>query len=551
MQPADILSTLRRRWPLVAICFALGLVIAFPAASGTPAPQAGAFVSSSSVLVKFEGTVPQALVTALATSEVPERVADELGIPGGALAAANSVSVEAGEDSGVITFTAKAGDADAAVDLANAYARSTLAAVTDQQVSAREQIATTLGEELDRVRQEVADAEARLAADPTNTLLEVQRDGLEDRESSTVRQLREALAAIPGQDVSLLRAASVARPDSEAATVTPLRRFALFAILGAAVGILAALAVERFDPRPHRRDDLEAAFRMRTIAVIPYTRPAGRTRRHQGVLQRATEPAALAAFRTLRTALLVTRPYSLIKPIGSPAPEAQSLPTRRRVVLVASVRDSYDSTVVSAGLASALAESGTRVLAVDGDHLRGRLSAMLGLGPGPGFVDLLERTTLRPSELAQSVQLSTGSPRIAAIPCGVTNDYPGASPDRVNGVLDPAREFADVVVIDGAPILDAVQSLDLLPVVDGVLLVAAPGEVLRDEAAQVAEIFDNLGAKVFGLVLVEPTRHRLGARRVSQAASSSGRATPPGPHADAPTDEATLHLAAAPAAQHG
>jgi Mrp family chromosome partitioning ATPase/capsular polysaccharide biosynthesis protein len=516
MQPADVLSTLRRRWPIVAICFALGLVIAFPAASGT-APSAGSFVSNSSVLVKEGGAVPLVVVMALTSSDVPERVSEELSLPGGAAEASQSVTVESDGAGGVISFAAVAADADAATRLAESFARNTLGAVEDEQISARERMTTTLGEDLELLREEVAAAKLDLAEKPGDTLLQVRLNGLEDREKSIMTRLRESLAVIPGQDVSLLRSASVATADQESAgAVTPLRQFALFALLGMAVGVLAALGVERFDPRPHRRDELEAAFRMRTIATIPYTRPRGRSRHLPSELARPTEPGALAAFRTLRTALLVTRPYPLLKPDGGPAPQAQPLPTRHRVVLVASVRDSLDSTVVSAGLASALAESGTRVLAIDGDHLRGRLTAMLGLGPGPGLVDLLERTTLRPAELAQTVQLSVGSPRVAAIPCGTTPDYPGASPDRVNGVLDPAREFADVVVVDGAPILDAVQSLDLLPLVDGVLLVASPGEVLRDEAAQVAEIFDNLGAKVFGLVLVEPTRRRPALPRTSR-----------------------------------
>jgi Mrp family chromosome partitioning ATPase/capsular polysaccharide biosynthesis protein len=516
MQPADILTTLRRRWPIVAICFVLGLVIAFPAASGA-APATGSFVSSSSVVLRADGAVPLGTVEAVTAIDVPERVAEELAVPGGATEVSQSVTVEPDSEGGVISFTAVAADAEAAAKLADSFARNTLAAVEDQQIRSRDQLAERLAGDLDRLREELASAEDDLSENPGDTLLQARRDGLKDRQASILTRLRESLAVIPGQDVSILRPATAGQPaEDAAAAVTPLRQFALFALLGGAVGVLAALGAERFDPRPHRRDELEAAFRMRTIATIPYPRPRGRSARLTGELARPTEPGALAAFRTLRTALLVTPPYPLLKPDGAPTSPAPPLPTRHRVVLVASVRDSLDSTVVSAGLAAALAESGTRVLAIDGDHLHGRLTAMLGLGPGPGLVDLLERTTLRAGELANTVQLSAGSPPVAAIPCGTTHDYPGASPDRVNGVLDPAREFADVVVVDGAPILDAVQSLDLLPVVDGVLLVASPGEVLREEAAQVAEIFDNLGAKVFGLVLVEPTRRKLRLRAAAQ-----------------------------------
>jgi Mrp family chromosome partitioning ATPase/capsular polysaccharide biosynthesis protein len=513
MQPVDMLAALKRRWPIVAVCFVLALVVSLPAAKSQPAaPTAQTFVSKSTVLVAPDGSIPPALVVALTVSDVPSRVADDLDLPGGAADVTKAVLVESDSETGVIKLTATAKDAKSATDLADSFARNILVAVEDEQVASREETADTLRKDLDDVRSELSKVQGQLAASPDDPVLKAQRDGLQDRQKSIITRLRNSQAVLPGEDVTVLRQASVAVPDGETASsapVTPLRKIFLFAMLGLAMGVLAALGVERFDPRPHRREDLEAAFRMRTLAVIPYQRPGGRSRRPTTVPPRTTEPRALAAFRTLRTALLVTRPYSLLNPDEPRAPEPTTAPLRRRVVLVATVRESLDSTVVSAGLASALAESGTRVLAIDGDHLRGRLTAMLGLGSGPGLVDLLERTSLRPEELAETVQVSAGTPHVAAIPCGVSTDYPGASPERVRGVLDPARDFADVVVVDGAPILDAVQSLDLLPVVDGVLLVATPGDVLRDEAEQVAEILDNLGAKVFGLVLIEPTHRKV------------------------------------------
>jgi Mrp family chromosome partitioning ATPase/capsular polysaccharide biosynthesis protein len=515
MQPLDIVTTLRRRWPVVAVCFALALVVALPGANDVSTQVSTPYVSQSTVVVDLEGSIPIGQVMALTTGEVTERVATELDLPGGVARLREAISVEADEPSGLITFTATYPDPATATLIADTLAGSTLAAVEEQQVATRERLATSLGETLNSLRSELDEASAALAASPDDIVLKANRDGLRDREKSIIQRLRDALAVIPGQDVSVLREATVAQADPSAAEsglVTPLRRSVLLALLGLAVGVLAALGFERFDPRPHRREDLEAAFRMRTLAVVPYGRGRRRGRHATEAPARATEPRTLAAFRTLRSALLVTRPYPLLDSAGDRPGELEPPASRQRVVLVASVRDGQAATVVSAGLVAALTESGTRVLAIDGDHLSGRLSAMLGLGDGPGFVDMLQLSSVRPDVMARAVQLSTGEPRIAALPAGVASDYPGASPERVRAVLEAACHFADVVVIDGAPILDAVQSLDLLPVVDGVLMVATAGEVLRDEAEQAAEILDNLGAKAYGLVLLEPAHRRVSAR---------------------------------------
>ena len=84
---------------------------------------------------------------------------------------------------------------------------------------------------------------------------------------------------------------------------------------------------------------------------------------------------------------------------------------------------------------------------------------------------------------------------------GVT-DHPAALLARAGGLLAAARELADVVLIDAAPVLAANDATDLVPYVDAVVLVARCGRTTRDHALRTTELLARLSVPIAGTVLI-------------------------------------------------
>jgi Mrp family chromosome partitioning ATPase len=105
--------------------------------------------------------------------------------------------------------------------------------------------------------------------------------------------------------------------------------------------------------------------------------------------------------------------------------------------------------------------------------------------------------------LLQPVAQSTPLPNLKVIPSGHPTENPNRliSSDRMLRVLDEARQAADVVLVDAAPLLTGGEAASLLSEVDAVLLVARAGRTTVDEAERTAELLERLDAPVAGVAL--------------------------------------------------
>jgi non-specific protein-tyrosine kinase len=79
----------------------------------------------------------------------------------------------------------------------------------------------------------------------------------------------------------------------------------------------------------------------------------------------------------------------------------------------------------------------------------------------------------------------------------------------MTGPPPPAREAADIILVDSPPLLMVADALTLAAHVDGVILAARANETTRDEAHQVVSMLGRVGAKPFGLVVggIKPRRN--------------------------------------------
>lgn len=169
-----------------------------------------------------------------------------------------------------------------------------------------------------------------------------------------------------------------------------------------------------------------------------------------------------------------------------------------KFVLVSSPATGDGKTVTSINLAAAFAlKEDTRVLLVDGDLRRSRISEALGIPASPGLADLLSgRADIR-SALVRAEQL----PNLFLLPAG----RPGA---RAAELLESARWHLFIqqvrtnfstIICDGPPIA-TVADYELLELAcDGVIVVARPDHTRRPLCMKALNTVNE--AKLMGVVI--------------------------------------------------
>jgi Mrp family chromosome partitioning ATPase len=94
---------------------------------------------------------------------------------------------------------------------------------------------------------------------------------------------------------------------------------------------------------------------------------------------------------------------------------------------------------------------------------------------------------------------------VSVVPSGRRPSRPGEllSSKNMRRALVEARNLADVVILDTAPLLVEGDVAHVLPLVDGVLLVARAGKTSQQAADRAREFLERLGAPVIGIVLMD------------------------------------------------
>jgi Mrp family chromosome partitioning ATPase len=102
--------------------------------------------------------------------------------------------------------------------------------------------------------------------------------------------------------------------------------------------------------------------------------------------------------------------------------------------------------------------------------------------------------------------------------------------------LDEARALADVVILDTAPLLAEGDVANLLPAVDGVLVVARAGKTTHQMAGRAHEFLDRLAAPVLGVVLTRAEESAVPRRYYGYHLPEEPEAARPGDGAEASPD---------------
>lgn len=294
-------------------------------------------------------------------------------------------------------------------------------------------------------------------------------------------QLR-VLAALQTGDAELVQPAEVPRAAS---SPKPVRNVALGLFFGLLVGLGLVILAEALDRRIRDPDEVEQLFDRPVLATVPQS-PAV-----------TSVDAALAApaaegegFRMMWANL---RYFTLSRDI-------------RSVLITSADRDDGKSTVAW-GLAAAAANAGRRILVIEADMRnptfarRFEVSAPIGLsnvlvGDMPLRDAIMRYRFPRRDEerLSQSLDVLFSGPR-PPNPSDLMQSH------RMADLLGEARDRYDLIVIDTPPAAAVSDTIPLISLVDGVIVVSRLGRTLRDHAHRLRRQLDHLDAPILGLVV--------------------------------------------------
>ena len=272
-------------------------------------------------------------------------------------------------------------------------------------------------------------------------------------------------------------------PTSPVSPRVPIN-LALGLLVGLALGLAFSFLHDRLDARVRSQHDVESLTDRPVVGGIVWDSRASKERL---IMRDAPMSARAEAFRALRTNLQFLD-------FGSHG---------RAFVITSSVENEGKSTT-AANLGLAIADTGQRVLVVDADLRKPKLSEYLGIDGGIGLTDVLVGRV----SLDAAVQ-RWGDGTLAVLPAGEIPPNPsellgGAAMARL---LDQLHEQYDTVLFDAPPLLPVTDAAVLAHLTSGALVVTAARRAKRAHLAMALSILRRVDAKVLGIVLtMVPTK---------------------------------------------
>ena len=411
----------------------------------------------------------------------PEALAQaraSLGITRGSADLQKSLATQIDPSSNLVTVEARSTDKQFAAALANAVARATVDLQTQSVRKGFAQAADRVQAELNRLRR------GQPSNDPAVTLSFFQR---------IASLLTLSVNASP---VSLVQAASVpSSPDSPRTA----RNTFFGGIIGLLLGVIYAFVRSSVDRRLRYTEQIQEELDLAIVGSIRED-ALGQAAYLENSLGPMTDQD-LESFRMLRTNLEfldVDRPLKSIV-VTSPLPQE-------------------GKSTVAASLALALTAAGTSALLVECDLRRPCLASRLGIDAAPGLGDYLGgKSTLL--EVVQFVRLSAGEAaasngkenrearwldeKLAVVTAGSPSIRPAEllCSQRFRTFMAEAVGTYDVVVVDTPPMLSVADTLEIIPLVEGLLLCIRADQTTRDQARALSRVLARLPERPTGVVV--------------------------------------------------
>lgn len=283
-----------------------------------------------------------------------------------------------------------------------------------------------------------------------------------------------------GDTASLVKVETIAPalvPTSPATPRVPLN-VAVGIIVGLALGLGIAILRSVLDTRIHSLHDIEAATEAPVLGGISLDPDA---KKRPLIVHADPRNPRAESFRSLRTNL------QFIDVDGS-----------SRSFVVSSAGPGEGKSTTTANLAIALAETGARVVLVDGDLRLPRVADYMGIEGGVGLTDVL----IGRAELVDVLQ-QWGTGKLFVLPSGRTPPNPSEllGSQAMQRTLEALADAFDYVLVDAPPLLLVTDAAVVSRFTSGVLMVAASGTTKKPQLTAAVEKLEAIGSRLFGVIV--------------------------------------------------
>lgn len=469
-----LIKRVLQQWWLVALCAIIAGGAAFLASSQrTKQYQATSTIEIGTVdlisvylsdSVQVEDSDPERLkagaVESFSLPNVVDRAAATLQGRVAADQISQSISVESVPDSSVLKITSLRADPREAQAITNAMVYAFIAQ--------RKATAT----------KKVTDAQNQVRSQFNNLSAAEKASIVGQNLQQRLRQVG-VLGAISDGNVTVIQGA---RLPKTAVSPRPKRDAILGLVAGLLLGGGIALLRARLDDRIRETEELTELWNLPIVGLIPQTgtlKDSGRV---------VPEPAAFEALSLARTNLRYLQ-------VGG---------TVKTVVITSAVESEGKSTVTwNLGVAASLASS--KVLVVEADLRRPKLTPRLELG-GAGLSEVLAGIATIDDAISTVEVLGADgqvATKVDVLPAGLVPPSPIAllESEEAGLTLKALRERYDVILIDTPPATIVADAVALVDEVDAVVIVSRLGVVRRGAYRRLREILRGVDAPVIGQIV--------------------------------------------------
>ena len=274
--------------------------------------------------------------------------------------------------------------------------------------------------------------------------------------------------------------------------VTPIGPIKAFSILlSSAIGFVlaagAAYLLEYLDDTIKSSEELSHTLNIPVIGKIGYIKrdktgdQVEKPVEHIIILRQPFSPV-VETFRALQMNLLTI---------------SQDPP--KKVFLITSAKPGEGKSITLANLAVTMAQSGLKVIAVDGDLRKPTLHEIFNLPNTVGLSDVLLRSKTNARMLLQGTKVDN----LSVLTSGVLPPSPTLvmGSKRIMKAIEDLSSEADFVLVDSPPILSVADTLNLGSCVDGVIFLTVEGFTRRSEARRALDELRTAGINVVGAIL--------------------------------------------------
>lgn len=472
----SFLRVVRRRAWVVVVC----VVVAAVAGYGFSKSQTEQYTATASMLFQQQQLVQQSAGLPGVSGSDPQGEADTnlnlatlpriaaataAAIGNGATQAsvANAVSVSQLSDTDLLQVAATAQSPALAARIANEYVHQ---AILYREQSSAAYYASALHA-----------VKAQLKGLTPVQQQSVQGVDLKDRVATL-----QTLAQLQHNAVQVAQPASVPTSPSSPQTT---RNVILACIFGLLLGLVIAFGLERFDRRMREPSDLEAAYGLPLLGVVP-------------------ESSALKVKDAAASELLPEREAETFGLIRAHV-RYFNVDRNPKVIVVASAAPGDGKSTVARNLAIAAARVGEHVLFLEADFRRPVAAKSFHVSHSPGISEILIKGLSLDEAVQQSV-VADGAGRQVAVDVLVAGGVLPSNPGQVTesrameALLHQSRNAYDFVVVDTPPLTVLSDAFPLLRTADGVVIVGRVGQNRRDVAERLRATLEAAGVPLIGVV---------------------------------------------------